>query len=646
GGHVGRAGVGAGPAEGQGARAELIEPGGAGQDDVEVLGRRGGGGEDAAALGRDGATAEDVLAGTSRLDKFGAGTLTLGRASTYSGPTNVAAGVLNLTGSIANSDLNVTAAGTLSGEGAAKSATFASNSVLVVDPVTAGAFATTGALTVNATSASKMTINLTSGPANLDPFTVATYGSTNATPDLFSVTGASSYRGTPTIVVGDTALTLQLGFGQLTWTGAVNGTFDNATNNFLVGPTADKFIYGDVVTFDDTSAVNTVTLAGNLTPTLVNFINSAQPYTLVSSTGNTLTGYTKVVKSGTGALVFAGTANNTYTGGTVLSQGSLQFTNLGGAGTGALTIGDANSGAGDLSVMITARPAAGNYLTAPIVVAAGTTGAVTIGTTAGVTGVGALGFNGIVLNRDVTFLSDGADRTEYSGITGTGNVTFAGSTRATVGTVAANTFVGDVTVTSTAANALQVGVATAAALNGIPDTALVTLGAGSTLAMSATSETIGNLAGTGTVTTNSFAGTLSIGGKNADATFAGLLTEQTGFALSIAKVGSGKLTLTNVANAFTGNLTITGGTLELAGTAKVFAPAYNNTSVVTIGAGARLVVDELGYGGNLGQLADYSARRVLAGGTLEVRGNNGGLGIGQGFTANAGAASTFLYNPT
>jgi autotransporter-associated beta strand protein len=151
-----------------------------------------------------------------------------------------------------------------------------------------------------------------------------------------------------------------------------------------------------------------------------------------------------------------------------------------------------------------------------------------------------------------------------------------------------------VTVTSTAANALQVGVATAAALNGIPDTALVTLGAGSTLAMSATSETIGNLAGTGTVTTNAFAGTLSIGGKNVDATFAGLITEQTGFALSIAKVGSGKLTLTNVANAFTGNLTITGGTLELAGTAKVFAPAYNNTSVVTIGAGARLVVDELG----------------------------------------------------
>ncbi|NBP46242.1 MAG: hypothetical protein EBU72_13695, partial [Betaproteobacteria bacterium] len=345
------------------------------------------------------ATAQNLdvaLAGTSGLDKYGAGVLTLGRVNTYSGPTNVVAGTLNLTGSIANSDLNVAAAGTVRGEGSAKSATFASNSVLVVDPVTAGAFATTGAFTVNATSASKMTISLTSGPANLDPFTVATYGSTNATADLFSVTGATSYRGTPTIFVGDTALTLQLGFGQLTWTGAVNGTFDNATNNFTVGGQAGYFIYGDVVNFDDSASVNTVTLAGNLTPTLVNFSNSTKNYVLNSSTGNTLAGYTKLVKSGTGTLTFGGTANNTYTGGTVLSQGSLEFTNLGGAGTGALTIGDANTGAGNLSVMITARPASGTYLTAPIVVAAGTTGTVTIGTTAGVlTGTGYVGYNGI-----------------------------------------------------------------------------------------------------------------------------------------------------------------------------------------------------------------------------------------------------------
>ncbi|NBR32842.1 MAG: hypothetical protein EBT84_11925, partial [Sphingomonadaceae bacterium] len=180
----------------------------------------------------------------------------------------------------------------------------------------------------------------------------------------------------------------------------------------------------------------------------------------------------------------------------------------------------------------------------------------------------------------------------------------------------------------------------------IPDTALVTLNAGSTLAMSASAETIGNLAGTGTVTTNSLAGTLSIGGKNADATFAGLITEQTGYALSIAKVGSGKLALTNVANAFSGNLTVTGGTLDLSGAGKVYTGAYNNTAVVTVGAGAKLVVANLAYGGTLGNLADYSARRVLAGGTLEVLGNNGGLGIGQDFTVNAGLASSFLFNPT
>ena len=60
--HVGRAGVGVGLAEGQRARAVLVEAGGAGEDDVEVLGRRGRGREDAAALGRDRAAAEEVLA--------------------------------------------------------------------------------------------------------------------------------------------------------------------------------------------------------------------------------------------------------------------------------------------------------------------------------------------------------------------------------------------------------------------------------------------------------------------------------------------------------------------------------------------------------------------------------------------------------
>lgn len=476
-----------------------------------------------------------VLAGTSGLDKYGAGTTTLARANTYSGPTTVYAGKLVLNASLANSDVTVTSAGTLGGEGVAKSLTFGSNSTLVIDPVTAIALSTPGAFTVNATAAAKMTISLTSGPATLDPFTVATYDSTNATADLFAVTGASSYRGTPTITVGANALLLQLGYGQITWSGAVNGTFDNSTNNFLTGlpVVADKFIYGDVVTFDDTSAVTNVTLAGNLTPTQVNFNHSAVNYTLNSSTGNTLAGYTKLIKSGAGTLTFAGTANNTYTGGTVLSQGALAFANLGGAGTGTLTIGDANSGSGDLSVMITARPASGTTLTAPIVVAAGTSGTVTIGTTSGVlTGSGYVGYNGIALNRDVTLLTNGSDRTDYSGITGTGNVTFAGTTRATVGLGLPNTFTGDVTVTSTATNGLQIGVATAAALNGIPDTALVTLNAGTMLAMSASAETIGNLAGTGTVTTNSMVGTLSIGGKNADATFAGVITEQTGYALS------------------------------------------------------------------------------------------------------------------
>jgi len=51
--------------------------------------------------------------------------------------------------------------------------------------------------------------------------------------------------------------------------------------------------------------------------------------------------------------------------------------------------------------------------------------------------------------------------------------------------------------------------ATAAALNGIPDNATLAINAGSELAMSAGAEIIGGLTGAGNITTNSLAGTLT-----------------------------------------------------------------------------------------------------------------------------------------
>ncbi|HTN74221.1 MAG TPA: LamG-like jellyroll fold domain-containing protein, partial [Pirellulaceae bacterium] len=109
----------------------------------------------------------------------------------------------------------------------------------------------------------------------------------------------------------------------------------------------------------------------------------------------------------------------------------------------------------------------------------------------------------------------------------------------------------EVFVYQTALNAAQVqalynnnlSLANPVLLDMIPNSSLVTIAATARLDMGGFSETIGNLAGNGTVTNSRIrASTLSVGANNADSSFAGVIQDGAA-AVGLNKVGSGVLTL-------------------------------------------------------------------------------------------------------
>ncbi len=144
--------------------------------------------------------------------------------------------------------------------------------------------------------------------------------------------------------------------------------------------------------------------------------------------------------------------------------------------------------------------------------------------------------------------------------------------------------------------------------------------------------TLGSAITAGTVTVSS-AYTLANAGFNLSAT---TLTGSGNLSLT----GAGTFTLTG-SSTYTGNLSIADGKFKVSG-GQLYNAGYTNAYAVTVNAGGTLELDSFAYGaaGGLGQLADYGARRVLNGGTINVVGNSHSAGN----NFNVANGSTGFFN--
>ena len=320
-------------------------------------------------------------AGASSLTYSGAGTLTLGTvASTYTGTTTVNSGTVTL--SLAN-ELNSASSVVVNG-GALGTSTFA-QSVKGVSLIGGSITGTTGALT------SASAFDVRSGTASA--ILAGTAGLNKTTTGTVSLFGANTYSGLTEIdagilnaaiiagintasgigegSAGGSAADLVFGGGALQYT----GTSVASTNRlFTIG---DANGNSAVIDSSATTAANTLSFTGTGSIAFANAAAHTLTLTGSNTGGNTFApvigdqsagNATSFIKSGAGTWVLTG--NNTYTGTTAISAGTLQIGAggvTGSLGAGAVTdngalildrtdnyggpLGEAISGSGALTLL-------------------------------------------------------------------------------------------------------------------------------------------------------------------------------------------------------------------------------------------------------------------------------------------------------
>lgn len=296
-----------------------------------------------------------------------------------------------------------------------------------------------------------------------------------------------------------------------------------------------------------------------------------------------------LVKIGAGSLTFSGT--NTYTGPTVISQGTLQF--------------------GKRSALYNGTTA--NWTAANLIVRPGTTAAFHIGgegefTAADLNLLKTLGTNtggfmdGASLGLDTSNASGGnfiynSTIGNSNGGANTLNLVKLGSGTLTLG--AANTYTGS--------TAINQGTLAIAANDRLPTATAVSIASGATLDLAGFDQTIGSIAGSGSITLGS--GSLSVGGSNASTTFSGVISGSG----SLIKTGSGTLSLGGV-NAYTGPTIINQGRLTT-----TWHERLPDSTAVFIASGATFDISS--YNETVGSIAGDGGINIY-GGVLTVGGNN------------------------
>ncbi len=308
---------------------------------------------------------QDLYDGGGGLTKLGTGSLQLGGSLYYTGPTVVSAGKLTLptttygNGAITVADnaalgVQVSAPGTSVTTpslalGSAAGGALEFDLGTFGNPFTAP-LAVSGALTkvgVNTINISFMS-TLSVGTVPLIQYgSLAGSGSFvlgALPPGVVASLATNTVNNTIDLVVTSVSLPR--------WEGLAGGTWDiGITTNWLDRVTLQPMTFqqGYLAVFDDSALGTTsVTLNTNVTPGGVLFSNSVLNYTISGSGG--IGGGSGITKAGTGSLTLS-TANNTYTGPTVIEEGgtliSTVANNLGAnsplkIGSGTLSLGSNN----------------------------------------------------------------------------------------------------------------------------------------------------------------------------------------------------------------------------------------------------------------------------------------------------------------
>ena len=315
---------------------------------------------------------------------------------------------------------------------------------------------------------------------------------------------------------------------------------------FLAGPT----------TFS-VSANQTRTIGGSIAD-IGNYLNTSSASGFAPAT---------LIKSGPGTLALD--YPNTYTGGTVISQGTLT-SNILAAGSslkGTLTFNDANTASADTTFV-----AGGLNFFNPMLNGNFGSGKSTLVSPSTATPYGPVIFNGaITLEKSLTILAqdanllnamDDAGQTRFDGIiSGTGGLTITGGHmvqfRAAAAPIGMKIYIGRTTITGNSTLSLYDNAST-------PNSSTVQIDAGSTLILEGLPNAVlGGLAGAGTVTNNpnwNPTSTLEFGRNNDDTAFTGQITG----GVILTKAGTGTLDFGPQDNT-TATLTVAGGRVRLTG---------------------------------------------------------------------------------
>ncbi len=428
-----------------------------------------------------------------------------------------------------------------------------SNSQSIANNIDASSNSTV-TLTLTGTGTGTLTLSgaITAGAGNRD------YAMTKTGSSTFTLSGANTYGGATTVSAGvlniqnstalgstaagtsvasGAALQIQGGIAVGNEALALNGS-GIASDGALRNISSNNSYAGGITLGSDStieSDSGTLSLSGGM-------VNGGFTFTLAGA-GNiaftsVISGTGAFIKNDNGTVTLSGA--NTFSGGSTLNGGTVVGNTAAslGASTGSATI---------------------NAATFEIAATFVSTRNFVLGSTSST----------VLVDPTFTLTANGI-------FSGAGNLNKTGTGTFVLG--GANTYTG---ATNISAGTLKEGTA-----NVITDTSAVTVASGATYDLNSFSETVGSLAGGGTVTSG-VAGSLALtaGGDNTSTLFSGVLQNGSG-TISFTKTGTGTLTLSG-ANTYSGLTTISGGILDIQN-----ATALGTTAgATTVSSGATLQIE-------------------------------------------------------